>query len=193
MRQVRAVGADVGQLEADLRKRVHSRDALKAEYAESQGRVKAHQEAMAACKKELTDPQYKGVDKRLSKQVVELKTYEMVNSDLDRYHGALDRALMAFHAAKMSDINKVVRELWQRTYRGQDIDYIQIRSDAEGAQGRSSYNYRVVGLVLVLFYLIFVVCAVSFKMKTAEMLQQDHHYVFKAIALLLLFDLKPSL
>ena len=49
--------------------------------------------------------------------------------DLDRYHAALDRALMAFHASKMSDINKVVRELWQRTYRGQDIDFIQIRSE----------------------------------------------------------------
>lgn len=147
VQQMQAVGFDVGQMEANLRRQVHTRDELKAEYAESQGRVKAHQEAMAACKKELTDPAYKGVDKRLSKQVVELKTYEMVNSDLDRYHGALDRALMAFHAAKMSDINKVVRELWQRTYRGQDIDYIQIRSDAEGAHGRSSYNYRVVMIV----------------------------------------------
>jgi hypothetical protein len=41
------------------------------------------------------------------RQVVELKTSEMVSQDLDRYHGALDRALMAFHASKMSDINKV--------------------------------------------------------------------------------------
>ena len=131
VQQMQSVGADVAGMEANLRRQVNTRDDLRAEYAQSQGRIKAHQEAMAACKKELTDPQYKGVDKKLSKQVVELKTHEMVNSDLDRYHGALDRALMAFHAAKMSDINKVVRELWQRTYRGQDIDYIQIRSDAE--------------------------------------------------------------
>jgi DNA repair protein RAD50 len=55
---------------------------------------------------------------------------------------------MAFHSSKMGDINKVVKELWQRTYRGQDIDYIQIRSDAEKQEGKtggkSSYNYRVV-------------------------------------------------
>ena len=57
----------------------------------------------------------------------------MVSQDLERYYGALDRALMAFHASKMSDINRVVRELWQRTYRGRDIDYIQIRSDDDGA------------------------------------------------------------
>jgi hypothetical protein len=40
----------------------------------------------------------------------------------------------------MSDINKIVKELWQRTYRGQDIDFIQIKADAEGTA--RSYNYR---------------------------------------------------
>jgi DNA repair protein RAD50 len=40
----------------------------------------------------------------------------------------------------MSDINKIVKEMWQKTYRGQDIDYIQIKADAEGTA--RSYNYR---------------------------------------------------
>jgi DNA repair protein RAD50 len=26
----------------------------------------------------------------------------------------------------MGDINKIIKELWQKTYRGQDIDYIQV-------------------------------------------------------------------
>ena len=41
----------------------------------------------------------------------------------------------------MADINTIIKELWQKTYRGQDIDYIQIRADADTAR---SYNYRVV-------------------------------------------------
>lgn len=41
----------------------------------------------------------------------------MVVSDMDKYHRALEKALLAFHTAKMGDINKIVRELWQRTYR----------------------------------------------------------------------------
>lgn len=45
----------------------------------------------------------------------------------------------------MADINKIIKELWQKTYRNQDIDYIQIKADSEGT-GRSSYNYRVVML-----------------------------------------------
>ena len=52
---------------------------------------------------------------------------------------ALEKALLSFHTTKMADINKIVRELWQKTYRGQDIDYIKIVADADGAR---SYNYR---------------------------------------------------
>lgn len=56
---------------------------------------------------------------------------------------ALEKALLAFHTSKMADINKIVKELWQKTYRNQDIDYIQIKADADhGAQ--RSYNYRVI-------------------------------------------------
>ena len=54
---------------------------------------------------------------------------------------ATEKALLDFHTNKMADINKCVKELWQRTYRNQDIDYIQIRADADGTR---SYNYRVV-------------------------------------------------
>ncbi|KAI3764037.1 hypothetical protein L2E82_14037 [Cichorium intybus] len=43
----------------------------------------------------------------------------------------------------MEEINKIIRELWQRTYRGQDIDYICIHSDAEHG-GTRSYSYKVV-------------------------------------------------
>jgi DNA repair protein RAD50 len=49
---------------------------------------------------------------------------------------------MRFHSMKMEEINKIIKELWQQTYRGHDIDYIEIRSDAEGA-GTRSYSYRV--------------------------------------------------
>lgn len=35
-----------------------------------------------------------------------------------------------------------LKELWQKTYRGQDIEYIEIRTDTVDS-GRSSYSYRV--------------------------------------------------
>lgn len=62
------------------------------------------------------------------------------------YHSSF-RALMRFHTMKMEEINKIIRELWQQTYRGQDIDYINIHSDSEGA-GTRSYSYRVCHLYI---------------------------------------------
>lgn len=52
---------------------------------------------------------------------------------------------MKFHSVKMEEINKIIKELWQATYKGNDIDTIEIRSDTgeDAANGRStSYNYR---------------------------------------------------
>ncbi len=36
---------------------------------------------------------------------------------------------------------QIIKELWQQTYRNQDIDYIRIKADADSTR---SYNYRVV-------------------------------------------------
>ncbi len=137
---------EMSEIDKKLRHITNTKIDYGNEVAEAQGRKRAHQEAMKAAGDQLKGAEYVNIEKRLSKQLVELKTVEMVSDDLDRYHKALDKALMSFHASKMEEINKVVRELWQRTYRGQDIDYIQIRSDSDGTTGRSSYNYRVVML-----------------------------------------------
>ena len=50
---------------------------------------------------------------------------------------------MKFHSIKMEEINRIVEELWRKTYRGADVDSILIRSDHESARGNRSYNYRV--------------------------------------------------
>jgi hypothetical protein len=36
-----------------------------------------------------------------------------------------------------------LKELWQKTYRGQDIEYIQIKAEPTD-RGRSTYDYKVV-------------------------------------------------
>ncbi|CAK7328402.1 unnamed protein product [Dovyalis caffra] len=115
------------------------------------GTMSVYQNNISKNKIDLKQAQYKDIDRRYFDQLIQLKTTEMANKDLDRYYNALDkihclfvvRALMRFHTMKMEEINKIIRELWQQTYRGQDIDYISIHSDSEGA-GTRSYSYKVV-------------------------------------------------
>lgn len=53
---------------------------------------------------------------------------------------------MEFHHHKMKEINKQLEEFWKLTYKGNDIDCIQIKSDQDKASNSRlrSYNYRVV-------------------------------------------------
>jgi len=95
----------------------------------------------------LSDHKYKKIEDRHSEQVINHQTLLMTVTDLDKYYKALDSALHQYHSTKIAEINSIIKELWQLTYRGGDIDTIEIRSDAnEKKRGRGgrSYNYRVV-------------------------------------------------
>ncbi|XP_047335105.1 DNA repair protein RAD50 [Impatiens glandulifera] len=132
----------ISKIEADLVKLSQERERLLSEVNRFHGTLSVYQNNIAKNKVDLKQTQYKDIDKRYFDQLIQLKTTDMANKDLDRYYNALDKALMRFHTMKMEEINKIIRELWQQTYRGQDIDYISIHSDAEGA-GTRSYSYKV--------------------------------------------------
>lgn len=91
---------------------------------------------------ELRD-EFRGVHQNYKRKLIEVKTSEMANNDLEKYAKALETAIMRYHTIKMEEINDIIRYLWQKTYQGTDIDTILIKSDNEGARGNRSYNYRV--------------------------------------------------
>ncbi|KAJ3220353.1 DNA repair protein rad50 [Dinochytrium kinnereticum] len=86
---------------------------------------------------------YKDVFSRYVNQAVQVKAETMANDDLDKYSKALENAILKYHSMKMEEINKIIRELWVNTYKGNDIETIEIRSDTENVKGNRSYNYRV--------------------------------------------------
>jgi DNA repair protein RAD50 len=97
----------------------------------------------------LNSATYRDIDSRVSKAWIAHETTATAVRDLQRYHGALDRALMKYHQHKMQEINAAIANLWQAVYKGNDIDCIAIRSDVEAegeGTGKRSYNYRVVML-----------------------------------------------
>jgi len=124
------------------------------------GELAQTREAIRALEVDIAGPLYRGIDERHREAMIKNESAALAARDLARYHGALDRALMKYHSMKMSEINKIIRELWHKVYKGRDIDYIAIRSDAEDGEGQEgaaaapavvdsgragrSYNYRVV-------------------------------------------------
>ncbi|KAI9730367.1 MAG: DNA repair protein rad50 [Cirrosporium novae-zelandiae] len=86
---------------------------------------------------------YKDADYKYKESHIKVETTKAAVDDLARYAGALDKAIMKYHSIKMEEINRIIEELWQKTYQGTDVDTIMIRSDNENAKGNRSYNYRV--------------------------------------------------
>ncbi|XP_020690871.2 DNA repair protein RAD50 [Dendrobium catenatum] len=139
--KVLAIGG-TSAIETEVKKHLKEKERLLSELNKCQGTISVYLSNVSKNKLDLKQAQYHDIDKRYFNQLIQLKTTEMANKDLDRYYVALDKALMRFHSMKMEEINKIIRELWQQTYRGQDIDYISIHSDSEGI-GTRSYSYRV--------------------------------------------------
>ena len=110
-----------------------------------QGKIRAHREEIRSRREELKQDVFKDIETRHADQQIKVVTMEMASTDLQRYKGALDKSLLDFHQQKMEDINRIIRELWSNTYRGNDIDYIKIVTQVpERETARRSYNYCVV-------------------------------------------------
>merc|ERR1712194_167418 len=109
------------------------------------GRVQGLAEQKRNLRRKLNESEYKGVDERQRKKMIEHETTTIVVTDLDKYYDALDKALLRYHGMKINDINKIIRELWTLTYKGEDITNIEIQSGQDtGARANRSYNYRIV-------------------------------------------------
>jgi DNA repair protein RAD50 len=101
-------------------------------------------------KEELNLDNYKNALEKYLICASELRVLEVSVQDTEKYYKALDKAIMNYHSMKMSEINKTIKQLWRQVYRGNDIDFIEIRSEEDSAgneevvKARRTYNYRVV-------------------------------------------------
>ncbi|KAJ5089398.1 hypothetical protein N7532_008082 [Penicillium argentinense] len=153
-RSLRKVLAEVKQLEEQNAEVDRSRfkqeserwtrehNALAAKQASKMGEMKSKDDQLMQL---LADwnTDYKDAASKYKESHIKVETTKAAVEDLARYGGALDKAIMRYHGLKMEEINSIIGELWQKTYRGTDVDTILIRSDNENAKGNRSYNYRV--------------------------------------------------
>ena len=120
----------------------------KAKYEENmrktqymRGSRKTLEQKIEERREELRSKEFRNIEEIFKRENLSLKTKTLAISDIDNYVKALKKALVSFHNRKMANINKTIKELWQKTYRNSDIDYIQIKYEESGSRG--SHNYRV--------------------------------------------------
>jgi DNA repair protein RAD50 len=130
----------------DLQKKI---EIASAQIHQLVGARKTYDESIRARQRDLADVKHKDVDEEYRRMIVKLRTLEGLCKDLDAYYRALDKALMKYHTSKMDEINKNITDLWESTYKGGDIDSIQIKAEVEEPNDplkskRRQYKYRVV-------------------------------------------------
>jgi DNA repair protein RAD50 len=152
---VDAIGAEIRELEthnAEEEKVTHEREGncweltrnkLTAEQASIMGQLKSKDDQLQQLLRDW-EQDYKDAAYKYKEAHVKVETTKAAVEDLGRYGGALDKAIMRYHALKMEEINRIIEELWKKTYRGTDVDSILIRSDNDNMKGNKNYNYRVV-------------------------------------------------
>lgn len=85
-------------------------------------------------------------DERYLDQVKDFEIHQGISEDLANFYNALESALMKFHKERMSVINRMVREMWHSTYKGKDIDYVEIRAEESGVTGTSPLYHWIISM-----------------------------------------------
>eukprot|EP00941_MAST-03F_sp_MAST-3F-sp1_P000454 g454.t1 len=139
MKSIRDITLRLQKCESNREKSMKSIAKIEGQMVELRRRKKA-------CEDKLRSKEFKDVEDQHRKCFIDFNTVKMCVEDLDKYHRALDKALMTYHTMKIKKINSNIREIWAMTYKGQDIDSIEIRSDVESKKVGRSFNYRIVML-----------------------------------------------
>ncbi|XP_026327377.1 DNA repair protein RAD50 isoform X2 [Hyposmocoma kahamanoa] len=116
------------------------------EKSEIQGLLKELHVRLTQLKNELKKTQNKDIEKKYREKFYELYITKAIDKDIKDYGVALEKCLMEFHREKMEHINLIIREMWRKIYRGNDIDYIEIKTEGSisADSERRKYDYRVV-------------------------------------------------
>lgn len=134
--------ADRDHYQREAQKWQAQRTKLSADEASLMGQMKSKDNEIARLLSDW-ETDYSNAAYKFKEAHIRVEATKAAVDDLGRYGGALDKAIMKYHALKMEQINRIIEELWRRTYQGTDVDTVLIRSDNEANKGNKSYNYRV--------------------------------------------------
>lgn len=91
---------------------------------------------IAELEMKLRREEYATAEARYLEEVKDLEIHQAIKEDLENFFNALEWALMKFHKERMSVINRMIREMWHSTYKGKDVDYVEIKAEESAGVGK---------------------------------------------------------
>lgn len=139
---------NVRKLTADQSRYRSQYDKLRSERCTIGGLATGSANQIKDAEMELNQTEFKNAKANFLEACYNEHVLKSMIEDLNKYRAALEKSLLKFHGDKMAEINQRIRELWNNIYKGNDIDYIMIKTDEEdskmSADKKRSYSYRVV-------------------------------------------------
>ena len=122
---------------------------LLEETSKSLSRLTGIEETQQKQVKQLYEAVYqdKEVEKEYFASLTDFEFLRQYVVDLEFYNDSLDKALSNYHQEQVQKINRMIENLWKRTYKNEDIRKIEIKADQiieKNSSSKSNFNYRVV-------------------------------------------------
>ncbi|KAL0097942.1 hypothetical protein J3Q64DRAFT_1081492 [Phycomyces blakesleeanus] len=124
-----------------------TRSNLSEERASISGAIAQIEEQKENYREEL-EGTYKNAESEYLRMTFEVRMREGQLSDVKKYKTGYEMAIVEKQSDKIKEINQVIKELWEKTYTGSDIEYMAIRTDLDdispGDTTAHTFNYKVV-------------------------------------------------
>lgn len=130
------------ETEANLAIATKYSESLTSEYNKIQGRCASLQDNLSF--KEADVKANRHYEKKASRMAIERAMLELAIVEHETFLKELNNSIIAYHSNKLDEINQIIYDLWQKTYKGEDIETIEIRAEQETRSKARSYIYKLV-------------------------------------------------
>lgn len=142
-------GYNYRQVFEEKQKKIEEINKKQREINTLNGQMEEIQTQTDELEEELRKPEYRTANINYKKTFYYYTLNILALEDLKKYAAVLERSVLKFHEERMIQINRMIKSLWRTIYRGNDIDYIEIKTDESmttsgGAGRRRTYQYKVV-------------------------------------------------
>ncbi|KAK4876667.1 hypothetical protein RN001_009173 [Aquatica leii] len=112
---------------------------------QSIGEINMLKQEIAKVEAELRSTEFRNAHANYKKALIRHMISKEGCKNIHLFLTALEMGVLKFHQERMNQINKIIARLWRSIYRGNDCDYIKIKTDEIKSSGlRRTYNYKVV-------------------------------------------------